>query len=88
MSKKKKLLYKELIEITKDEKTAKRMLNKIYNSSDVVICKDCKYFHLNYFDEQIGLITAHEICKFWGNGCKTDENGFCSFGELKESDEE
>lgn len=48
---KKKLLFKELIEITKDEKTAKRMLNKIYNSSDVVICKDCKYFHLNYFDE-------------------------------------
>lgn len=49
----------------------------------VVRCKDCKYYELDSWANVNGipLIVAHQICKRWGNGCKTDENGFCFMGE-------
>ena len=49
----------------------------------VVRCKDCRYFELNHTERINGipLILAHQICTRWGNGCKTDENGFCFMGE-------
>lgn len=52
----------------------------------VVRCKDCKYFTLNFVENVDGvpLIVAHEICSFWGDGCKTSQEGFCSFGERRE----
>lgn len=42
-------------------------------------CKTCKYFEYDHVDKvnKIPLITAHEICTRWGEGCKTAENGFC-----------
>ena len=51
--------------------------------SDLILCRDCKYFELNHFDNMNGipLITAHEICTRWGDGCKTDSNGFCFLAE-------
>lgn len=54
----------------------------------VVRCKDCKHFDLNHFENVRGipLIVAHEICNRWGNGCKTDTNGFCFMGERKAND--
>lgn len=50
---------------------------------ELVRCKDCKYYELNHFEtiEGIPLIVAHHICAKWGDGCKTDENGFCFMGE-------
>lgn len=55
------------------------------NVQEVVRCKECKYFELNHVDVYNGipLITAHEICTKWGEGCKTDSNGFCFLGERK-----
>lgn len=52
---------------------------------DIIRCCDCKYFELNHFDNVNGipLITAHEICTRWGDGCKTDSNGFCFLAEQK-----
>ena len=48
----------------------------------VVRCKDCKHFHLNYFEEVNGvnIIVAHEICDFWAGGCRTTQDTFCSKG--------
>ena len=51
----------------------------------VVQCKECKHFELDSMDMINGilLIVAHEICSFWGNGCKTEPEGYCFAGELK-----
>lgn len=53
------------------------------NAVEVVRCKDCKHYELDYWAKVNGipLIVAHHICKRWGEGCKTDENGFCFMGE-------
>lgn len=55
-------------------------------SVDVVRCKDCKWFNLNKWAEVDGvqIIVGHEICDFWGGGCKTQEDGYCSYGEREE----
>ena len=52
---------------------------------EIVRCEECKWFELDVWGELDGipLIVAHEMCKFWGNGCKTNPNGFCSYGERK-----
>lgn len=49
-------------------------------------CKDCKHFESNHIEKVNGipLIVAHEICKRWGDGCKTSENGWCFMAERKE----
>ena len=51
-------------------------------------CKDCKYFEYNSVAKVDGipLIVAHEICKRWGDGCKTKENGYCFMFEPQESE--
>lgn len=56
---------------------------------DIVKCGECKYFELNPITviDGIPLILAHEICHFWGKGCKTSQNSFCSYGERKEPHE-
>ena len=51
---------------------------------EVVRCKDCKYFELNHWDGII--ITAHEICNKWADGCKTNKDGYCFLGERKTDD--
>lgn len=55
---------------------------------EVVRCKECKYFTEDAWGEVNGIaypiIVAHEICSFWGQGCKTNENGYCSYGERRE----
>ena len=54
--------------------------------SNRVLCKDCKYFEYDSVAkvDDIPLIVAHEICKRWGDGCKTDENGWCFLAEKRE----
>lgn len=52
---------------------------------DLVRCKDCKHFHYDkpYVIQGIPIL-GHEVCDFWGDGCKTNPNGFCSYGERSE----
>lgn len=51
-------------------------------------CKDCKYFEYDTVakGDRIPLIVAHEICKRWGDGCKTREDGYCFLFEPQESE--
>ena len=57
---------------------------------EVIRCKDCKYFERDHLGPVGGfpgpIIIAHEICRRWGNGCKTSENGYCYLGERKMSE--
>lgn len=55
------------------------------NHGELIRCKDCKYFELDHFDNVNGipLITAHECCTKWGDGCKTSENGYCFMAEKR-----
>ena len=50
-------------------------------------CKDCKYYHEDFWGDIEGLpmpiIITHQVCTKWGGGCKTIENGYCHFGEMK-----
>ena len=65
-------------------------IEKIYQER-VGHCKDCKYFEYDSVVKVDGipLIVAHEICKKWGEGCKTSENGFCfMFEPQAESEDE
>ncbi len=53
-------------------------------------CKDCKYFEYDSVAKVNGIpiIVAHEICKRWGDGCKTKEDGYCFLFEPQESEGE
>lgn len=53
-------------------------------------CKDCKYFEYDSVAKVDGipLIVAHEICKRWGDGCKTKEDGYCFLFEPQESEDQ
>lgn len=52
-------------------------------------CGKCKYFETDYVSKVDGvpLIVAHTICRRWGDGCKTRENGWCFLFEGLESEE-
>ena len=51
-------------------------------------CSECKHFEYNSVAmvDGIPLIVAHEICKKWGDGCKTKEDGYCFMFEKKEQE--
>ena len=51
---------------------------------EIIHCKDCKNFeydHLYIIQGVPGL--GHEVCSAWGDGCKTDENGYCFLAERR-----
>lgn len=52
----------------------------------VIRCRDCKHFLSDYWEVVNGvpLIVAHEICDFWGDGCKTKEEGWCCAAERRQ----
>ena len=54
------------------------------------LCKDCRYFEYDHVKKVDGitLILAHEICKKWGGGCQTREDGYCFLFEPKEGESE
>ena len=60
--------------------------NAIKNGTLLPECKDCKFFEYDSFARAIHnpFIIAHEICKKWGDGCKTSEDGYCFLFEAKE----
>ena len=49
-------------------------------------CKECKYFEYDSVAKinEIPLIVAHEICKKWGDGCQSKEDGYCFLFEPRE----
>lgn len=50
----------------------------------IVRCKDCKHFeHDHPYIIQGIPILGHEVCNAWGDGCKTDENGYCFLAERR-----
>ena len=67
-------------------KVDRKGVNVTLEMSDLILCKDCKYFEYDRFAkvDEIPLIVAHEICNKWGDGCKTREDGFCFLAEPKE----
>ena len=46
---------------------------------EITRCKDCGHFHYDtpYVIQGVPVL-GHEVCDFWGDGCKTSENGYCS----------
>ena len=52
---------------------------------EIVRCKDCKYFEYDHPCMIQGVpVLGHLVCIKWGNGCRTDEDGFCFMGERKD----
>ena len=52
---------------------------------EVVRCKDCIYFHYDFLYIIQGVpFLMHEVCDFWGDGCKTSENAYYSHAERSE----
>ena len=49
------------------------------------LCKDCKFFEYDRLAmvDGIPLVMVHSICSKWGNGCETNENGYCFLFEPK-----
>ena len=51
---------------------------------EIIRCKDCKHFEYDhpYIIQGISVL-GHEVCNAWGDGCKTDENGYCFMAERR-----
>lgn len=51
---------------------------------EIIRCKDCKYFEYDhlYVVQNIPVV-GHLVCNKWGDGCKTDENGYCFLAERR-----
>ena len=66
-----------------------RELPPVTPQPEIGRCKDCRYFEYDSLAKVDGipLIVAHEICKRWGDGCKTKEDGYCFLFELKKGEE-
>ena len=76
--------------LTQDEMTAVAMAIKALEQEPKTgHCKDCKFFEYNSVAKVDGipLIVAHEICSKWGDGCKTNEDGYCFLFEPRESED-
>lgn len=49
-------------------------------STELIKCKHCKYYVEDVVNEVIPgvpIIMGHNMCTKWGNGCKTDPEGYC-----------
>ena len=69
------------------ENLSRTQLETILGGVPIIRCRDCLRFELDHWDvtaDGIPLITAHEICTFWGRGCKTSPDGFCYMAERME----
>ena len=76
----------DLSEDCKNIDCLKCVLEKIKAITETRRCKNCKYFEYDTVAKVDGirLIVAHEICKRWGDGCKTKEDGYCFLFEPQE----
>lgn len=54
---------------------------------EIIHCRDCKHYELKrVLLIQDLTVIRREICHAWGEGCKTDQDGFCFLAERKEDD--
>ena len=60
------------------------LMNMPSAQPEIVRCKDCKHFEYDhpYIIQGIPVL-GHEVCNAWGDGCKTDENGWCFLAERR-----
>lgn len=59
-------------------------INQPSAQPEIIRCKDCKHFEYDHLYIVQGIpVLGHELCNAWGDGCKTDENGWCFLGERK-----
>lgn len=79
--------YKAIKEIPNEQSTTDMLIIK--NGTPLPKCKECKHFEYDSVANVNGipLIVAHEICKKWGDGCKTSEDGYCFLFERGEENE-
>ena len=59
------------------------LLSKLPSAQpEIIRCKECKHFHYDmpYVIQGVPVL-GHEVCDAWGDGCKTDENGYCFLAE-------
>ena len=51
---------------------------------EIIRCKDCKYFEYDrpYVIQGVPVL-GHLVCSKWGDGCRTEENGFCFMAERR-----
>ena len=51
---------------------------------EIIRCNECKHFEYDhpYIIQGIPVL-GHEVCNAWGDGCKTDENGYCFMAERR-----
>lgn len=57
-----------------------------------IYCKDCKFFKVQdwwFEDGAIKVLGANNVptCTKWGNGCKTNPDGYCHLAERKINNE-
>lgn len=75
------------IKIDKDDlaELVQEKVEELAGQLEIIRCKDCRHF---YYDKPYVVygvpVLGHEVCDFWGDGCKTNENGFCSYAERRE----
>ena len=74
------------VTVDKQEKGVRRMKDTV----NVIRCKNCAHFEYDSVAivDGIPLIVAHEICKAWGKGCKTSEDGYCFMAIPREEQKE
>ena len=53
----------------------------------IIRCRDCRHFEYDHpYIIQGVPVLGHEVCNAWGDGCKTDENGYCFLAERRTDD--
>ena len=59
-------------------------------ASSVTRCKNCAFFEHNSWGTIGGVkcIIAHDICTRLGRGCRTNPEGFCHLGEMRDDNVE
>ena len=74
------ILYEKIIQILN-----KRITPLPSAQPEITRCKDCGHFHYDmpYVIQGVPVL-GHEVGDFWGDGCKTSENGYCNFAERRE----
>lgn len=66
-----------------------KKLNDIFSAipsaqPEIIRCKECKHFEYDHAYVIQGVpVLGHEVCNAWGDGCKTDENGWCFLAERR-----
>ena len=64
---------------------------KMAKVEELVRCKDCIYFHLHkvdyWGDASVPPLIGNHVCDKWGQGCRTEPEGFCYMGERRDNGE-